>query len=160
MRLEPVRRRSVSPSPTIDRAFGRILWLVVCLLVPLALVGCATGDERVGALEARAAWSVEPGQWVVGEDGTLIVVVRIFGPARSPIEKLTFRFELLDAAQQTLKEDWRTIDLADVPQGALVEKQYRIDAAGFAVEGLRVDRMLAPTAEQEARIPELRFDLP
>ncbi len=121
----------------------------------LGILACGPGDPRVEILEARAGWMVEPTSWVVGEDGTVIVGVRISGPARTPLTQLTFRILLHDAAGETLREEWQTIELSGVPQGSMVERQYRLDPGGAEVDAVTVDPVRVPTADQEPHIAEL-----
>jgi len=133
--------------------------LILCLLVPALIVACAPSDPKLEAQKQRSRWTVQLLSWapVEGEAQSINVGLRVSGPPNSPLEQLTYRISLLDAANETLIEDWRTIDLSTVERGGPKDIRLRLDTQGHAVEGLAVDLLLQPTPEEERKIPELQF---
>ena len=126
----------------------------------LALIaGCAPSDPKLEIQEERARWTVQLLSWapVEGASNGINVGLRVSGPPNSKLKQLTYRISLLDTANETVAEDWRTLDLSTVERGGPKDIRLRLDTQGHAVEGLAVDLLLYPTPEEEQRIPELQI---
>jgi hypothetical protein len=129
-------------------AAGLVLWA--------GLVGCAPREPRERLLEERARWSVTLLSWAQAPDGSLGLSLRVSGPPRSTLDRLTVRFELRDGSGAAVGEAWRTLDLSAVERGGPEDLLLRLPAPDAAVEGIGVDSVLAPSPEQLPRIEELR----
>ena len=123
--------------------------------VLLSAIGCGPGDPRTEAIQQRSRWSVELVSWIQKQDGNLGVEVRFTGPPSTTLERLTIRISQLDAEGAVISSSWHTIDTKDVPLGAPKELRFNIPPAE-GVEGLTAENVLAPTAEDEQNIPELK----
>jgi len=133
--------------------------LTLCFLVAALSVACAPSDPKLEIQEQRARWTVQLLSWapVEGDDEGLNVGLRVSGPPNSGLKQLTYRISMLDAANETLLEDWRTLDLSTVERGGPKDIRLRLDTQGHAIEGLAVDLLLQPTPEEERKIPELQI---
>ncbi len=131
--------------------------LIVPLLAALLCLGaaaCKTKSPLDKALEERARWNVIALDWTQGADNTVLFSTRVNGPANSSLERLTVRVVLQDGAGSTVEDYWHTYDLTELPGGGPKDITIRIPA-GASVEGLGVDRVLAPSEDERARIAEL-----
>lgn len=125
--------------------------------VSLALLAaCAEKDPEAKLREARARWEVEALGVVEGGEGMLNVSVRVAGPPRSELDQLTVRIELFDADRALLANFWHTFDVSAIPLGAATEISVRVPSPEREVSGVRIDRVLHPTQEEAAHIPELK----
>jgi capsular exopolysaccharide synthesis family protein len=160
------RRPSRRRSPRATSKWGRLPAMyrtsksypvLVCLLalaVGLGVPACKTKSGLDRALEERARWNVLALDWTQTADHVVRLSTRVNGPANSPLEKLTVRIVLQDAAGATIDQIWHTYELAELPSGGPKDITVSIPAAG-PVEGLGVDRLLAPTEDELGHIVEL-----
>jgi len=130
--------------------------VAACALMAL-IAGCSPGDPTARVLEQRARWSVELLDWAARDDGAISFSVRVSGPPRSSLEKLTFRVGFYGAGGQPIGTEWRTIDLTQIPRGAPTDMLFVAGPLEQAVEGLAVELVLRPTTEERAHIPELQL---
>ena len=132
-----------------------------CILAPTLLLlavlfsACAPADPVARVLEERARWKVEPISWAIVEDGSINLSARISGPVRSELETLTFRIELLDATEDMIDHEWRTVDLAGFERGVSQELMFSLAAREATVDGLRIDPVYDPTPEESRQIKEI-----
>ena len=142
-------------------------FLVALLVVCLAgIVGCGPKDPRTEVQKQRARWNLTPQGFIEKDDGRMMLTVGVAGPARSTLDRLTFRIELRDSTGQVLDQIWRTLDLSVIPLGVGTDVMVDLGQppAGFFVPGdppqygeLSIDRVLAPTPEESRQIEELQF---
>ena len=123
---------------------------VLCLAAP----ACRTQSALDQALEQRVRWTVLALDWAQTEDHVVLLSTRLNGPSNSPLDRLTVRIVLQDAAGATIEEIWHTYDLSKLPLGGPKDITIRVPA-GVPVDGLGVDRVLRPTADERAHIEEL-----
>ena len=136
---------------------GRTVVGALLLLIPLVWA-CGPKDPHEEVLSERKRWDVTPKTYVQAEDGTIRLTVSVSGPARTKIEQLTFRIEYKDGAGQVAGEQWKTVALSGVPMGAAADFTFELDTeVPYEELNLEVDRVLAPTPEQSAQIPELQL---
>jgi hypothetical protein len=127
------------------------------LLVAAALLcGCTEADPRAALLEGRAQWKVALLSWAPGPEGTLTLDLRVSGPPRTELRRLTFRIVLRDASDSPIGEAWHTLDLTAIRRGGPEDVVVRLTPRQAGIEGLSVDLVPRPTAEQVAFIEELR----
>lgn len=125
------------------------------LLLATVPPACAPADPATRVLEERARFKVEPVSWAVVDDGSINLSARLSGPVRSELEELTFRIELLDAAEEVIDREWYTVDLTDFKRGVPKEVLISLAPPGATVDGLRIDPVLDPTPEESRYIKEL-----
>jgi len=130
--------------------FVVMLALVLCLAAP----ACRTKSALDQTLEQRARWTVLALDWTQNDDHIVLLSTRVNGPANSPLDRLTVRIVLQDAAGATIEGVWHTYDLSELPLGGPEDITIRIPA-GVSVDGLGLDRVLRPTADERAHIEEL-----
>ena len=130
--------------------------LIALVLLAVLCAACGVGDPKAKIQEQRARWTVQPLTWVQTDDGSINLSLRISGPPNSPLDQLTVRIDLHDAAGETLETVWRTFDLKGIPRGGPKDVAVRISDVGQPVEELGVSLVLEPTPEEEGRIPELQ----
>lgn len=136
----------------------RALVPAVGLLLLAALAACGPSDPQARILEERAGWNVTLLSWAVREDGTISLGLRVSGPVRSRLERLTVRFVLQDAAGNQVGEQWRTLDLSEIERGGPEDILLRLESPeGAAVEGIGVDTVPVPGPEDLPHIEELRL---
>lgn len=134
----------------------RFAWLPIVLLLLVVAAACRPSDPRAEVLKQRARWTVDLLSWVQGEDGQISLTVRVAGPPNSTLDELTFRINLLDAANETLVSEWRTVDLSQLARGGPKDLFFKVEPPDQPVEGLAVSVVVNPTAEQEQHIKELQ----
>ena len=83
--------------------------------------------------------------------------VRLAGPPNATIAALTVRIDLLDAQSRPLQQIWHVFDLTQIERGGPKDVIVRLPAGELAVEGIALDPVLGPTAEQERQIRELEL---
>ncbi len=127
------------------------LALALCLAAP----ACKTKSALDKALEQRARWTVLALDWTQTDDHVVLLSTRLNGPSNSPLDRLTVRIELQDAAGATIEEIWHTYELSELPLGGPKDITIRIPAGG-PVEILSVGRVLRPTEDERPHIRELR----
>ena len=122
-------------------------------------VACSTSDPKLEVQKQRARWTVQLLSWapVEGDSESINVSLRVSGPPNSPLKQLTYRIDMLDAANETIAEDWRTLDLSTIERGGPKDIRLRLDTQGHPIEGLALDLLLHPTPEEERKVPELQF---
>ena len=128
--------------------------LLLCLL--LCLPACGAGDPHERILKERARWKVTLVGWAQAEDDSLALNLRVSGPVRSRLDRLTVRFLLLDAEDIPLGEEWYTLDLSHVDRGGPRDFLVRLPPAPEAVEGIGIDLVVAPAPHELPRIEELQ----
>jgi hypothetical protein len=128
--------------------------LTLALALCLAAPACKTKSALDQALEQRARWTVLALDWTQNEDQVVLLSTRVNGPANSPLDRLTVRIVLQDASGASIEGIWHTYDLSELPLGGPEDITIRIPA-GVPVDGLGLDRVLRPTADERARIEEL-----
>lgn len=126
-----------------------------CLAVLVWVAACGSGDPKARVLEERARWNVQLLDWVQTTEGMVNLSTRVSGPPNSQLTDLTVAFLLMDAQENTLAREWHTFDLTQVPRGGPKDIVVSIPAEGYAVEGVGVDMVLQPGAEDEPHISEL-----
>jgi hypothetical protein len=141
--------------------------LIAFVLVCLACVGgCGPKDPRTEVLEQRARWELTPQGFIVRDDGRLMLTVGVAGPARSTLDRLTFRIELRDTEGHLLAEKWHTLDLSAIPLGVGTDVMVDLGQPpeGFVLAGdpprygeISLDRVLQPDPEESRQIVELQF---
>ena len=127
------------------------------LTISLILPACGPGDPKAPVHRDRARWTLELLSWAQTEDGGLSLSARVSGPTHSGLEQLSYRITLFDAARAELGQEWRTIDLAEVPRGGPKELTLRVEPPGAVVDGVALSLVLAPTPEEERHIVELQL---
>jgi hypothetical protein len=126
-------------------------------ILSLILSACQPRDPAVAAREARNRWSVDLQSWVLRDDASITLTVRVYGPPSTPLSELSFVIDQLDAQDESLSRTWYTIDLSELPRGGPKDMFLTVQAAtGVSVEGLAIDLVPHPTAEQAAQIKELQ----
>ena len=120
----------------------------------LFLVACAPSDPAAEIRSQRARWEVQALEWVRTADGSIQISTRVLGPPNSTIEQLTVRVDLLDADGNSMRADWHTFDLKGIPRGGPADRAIRL-APLDGVEGVSIDSMLDPTADEVPHIKEL-----
>jgi hypothetical protein len=134
----------------------RVLAAGLVLLVSLA--GCGFGDPRERVLEERARWKVTTLSLAIGEDGTIKLNARVSGPVHSKLERLTVRIVQQDAAGNSVKHEWRTLDLSAIERGGPEDILLTLQAPeGASVDGVGIDTVPAPGPEDIPHIEELRL---
>ena len=129
--------------------------LAAGLLIAVGLLGCAPSDPRERVLEQRARWNVTLLSWAQGRDGTLTLNARVSGPVNSDLRQLTVRLLLQDAAGNAVDHEWRTLDLSGIERGGPQDIMLRLTAREVEVEGIGIDTVPAPTADEIPHIVEL-----
>ncbi len=124
--------------------------------IALWVAGCGPSDPKERVLQDRARWNVNVLSWSQSEDGTVTISTRLSGPPNSTLEELTVRLQLFDADSQVIESIWHSFDLSDVQRGGPADKIVRVGEFPHEVFGAGIDRVVAPTAEEESRIKELR----
>lgn len=146
--------------------FRKTVRMALLLGILVGIGGCGSKDPRTEVLEQRARWSLTPQGFFEKEDGRMMLTVGVAGPARTTIERLTFRVELRDINGQVLDRLWRSIDLTVIPLGVGTEVMIDLGQppAGFIVAGdpprygdIVVDPVPVPTPEESQQIEELQF---
>ena len=129
------------------------------LLALGVLLHCGPSDPRERILEERARWRVSTlGQWAMGPDGAITLNLRVSGPVRSELERLTVRVLFQDAAGNALAQEWRTLDLSGIRRGGPEDILLRLRAPeGARVEGIGIDTVPVPAPEDIPHIEELQF---
>jgi hypothetical protein len=105
-------------------------------------------------LEERRRWSVELLGWAASEDG-LRCGVRVVGPVRARLDKLTVRFDLVDADGHKLDAVWKTIDVGGIERGTPTELFVWIPGSFPQVAQIGVDLVPHPTPEEARHLEEL-----
>ncbi len=136
-------------------ARSRSPFLAGLLLLALLSAGCGPSDPRERILSERARWTVTPLSWSMGEDGRITLSVRLLGPVRSKIDRLTVRIEMRDAQGGVVDHEWWTLDLSGIQRGGPKDVLIRLPAREAAVEELTIDPVLAPGPEEIPHIEEL-----
>ena len=133
--------------------------VVVASLLILFLVvtapGCKSKSELEKALEERQRWDVLALNWTQNAEQVVMLSTRLSGPPNAAIEQLSVRVTLTDAAGAQVDQVWHVYDLSEVPRGGPKDITIRIPA-DQPVEGLSLDPVPYPTAEERADIEELR----
>jgi len=137
------------------RFFSGILACVL-LTAASAAPGCKPSDPKLKLQQERARWEVRILSWAQGADGVINVSTQVSGPPNSSLRRLTVRFDLMGPSGERVEAQWHTYDLAQVPRGGPSDLLVGIPDPGVPVDGLAVSLVLQPTAEEEARIPELQ----
>lgn len=131
--------------------------LVGAMLV-VALVqapGCRSGDPRARLLEERARWTATLLSWAQSPGpGPVTLAVRVSGPPRSKLDRLTVRVQLHDGAGSVVSTVWHTFDLTDVEGGGPADRSIRVPV-DREVHGASVDSVPSPTEAEQANLPEL-----
>ncbi len=138
-------------NPTSKTTFIVTLAVALCLAAP----ACKTKSALDKTLEQRERWNVLALDWTQTEDHVVLLSTRVNGPSNSPLDRLTVRIVLQDAAGATIEEIWHTYGLSEIPLGGPEDITIRIPA-GVPVEDLGVDRVLRPTEDERPHIEELR----
>ena len=146
-----VRMPSFMRLPAIRCTARAVLLGLVCV----AAVACGAKDPRQQALQERGRWEVRLLSWVQNDDGSLLLSTRLSGPPNSKLDRLTVRFHLLDAAEETAERVWHTYDLSQVPRGLPQDFEVRLPAVETTSEGIGISRVLEPSPEEEPHIVEL-----
>jgi hypothetical protein len=136
---------------------GLVACTAVAVLAFGALVtaGCGPGDPREAVLKERARWHVELSDWLQTDDG-LRATVRIWGPPKSSIDKLSVKLMLADEAGETVAQVWQTFDLTRSERGAPTDYPVSIKRPDLPkIDGVGLDTVAVPSAEDEAQIAEL-----
>jgi len=128
-----------------------MLATALCFAVP----ACKTKSALDKALEQRARWTVLALDWTQTDDHVVLLSTRLSGPPNSPLDHLTVRILLRDAAGATIQEIWHAYDLSQVPRGGPKDFTIRIPAA-VSVEGLAVDPVRRPGEDERTHLEELR----
>jgi len=128
--------------------------LIAAAVSSVALISCGPSDPQAKVRSERARWEVQALEWVRAADGSIQISTRVLGPPSSKIDKLTVRIDLLGAGGDALRADWHTFDLTGIPRGGPADRPIRL-APLSGVEGVSIDLMLDPTAEEIPHIEEL-----
>jgi hypothetical protein len=131
------------------------LFAILVLLVCLA--ACGPSDPRERVLEERARWRVTLLDWAMGPDGTITLSLRLSGPVRSELERLTVRIVLQDAQGNPVDHEWRTLDVSGVERGGPEDVLLRLEPRGPDVAGIGIDPVPRPGPEEAAHIEELQL---
>lgn len=133
----------------------RPILLATALGLCWAVLACAPSDPLQAALEERGRWDVTLLNWVAGDDGRITGSARVSGPPNGSLQRLTVRVVLLDAQSRAVGREWWTIDLSEVERGGPKDEHFRLPAPAGEIEGLSLERVLAPTPDELPHIPEL-----
>ena len=145
---------------------SRTVQLALILVCLAGIAGCGSKDPRTEVLKQRARWNLTPQGFFEKDDGRMMLTVGVAGPARSTLDRLTFRIELRDSAGQVLDQLWRTLDVSVIPLGVGTDVMVDLGQPpeGFIVAGdppqygeILIDRVLDPTPEESRQIEELQF---
>jgi len=129
--------------------------VAVLTIVMFAGAGCGPGDPREAVLKERARWHVELSDWLQTGEG-LRATVRIWGPPRSSIDKLTVKLVLADESGEVVEQVWQTFDLSRAERGAPTDFPVSIRRPDLPkIDGVGLDRVAVPSAEDRSRIAEL-----
>ena len=136
---------------------ARYLVPATCLLVLLVLPHCGPSDPHERILEDRARWKVSNLGWAMDDEGAITLNVRVSGPVRSSLDRLTVRILLQDAAGNSVTDEWRTLDLSGIERGGPEDLLLRLQAPeGTSVEGIGIDTVPVPGPDDIPHIEELR----
>ena len=144
----------------------RTVRLALVLLCLVGVAGCGPKDPRAEVLQQRARWNLIPKGFLEKDDGRMMLTVGVAGPARSTLDRLTFRIELRDGTGQVLDQIWRTLDVSAIPLGVGTDVMLDLGQPpeGFIVAGdppqygeILIDRVLDPDPEESRQIEELQF---
>ncbi|ANM29046.1 hypothetical protein ABI59_04735 [Acidobacteria bacterium Mor1] len=140
---------------TTDRSWVRrtasILFLMACLA---ALSGCGGGDPKADLLAERSQWEVELRSFRLS-DVSAVASLKVKGPTQTELEKLTVLFYLMDAEGNRVDSIWHTLDVSAVRRGVSKDMVVTLPTGGIEFDGLQLDPVFAPTAEQEGFLEEL-----
>ena len=139
----------------MNRASKSIFIVTLAVVSCLASPACRTKSALDKVLEQRARWTVLALDWAQTEDHVVLLSTRLNGPSNSPLDRLTVRIVLQDAAGATIDKVWHTYGLSEIPLGEPEDITIRIPA-GAPVEELGLDRVLRPTPDERSHIRELR----
>lgn len=127
------------------------------LLAAVLLAACGPSDPREKLMVERARWKVGLLSWVQAPDLSVTINVRVSGPVRSKLERLTVRVEMFDGANQPMGSAWQTLDLSGVQRGVPQDLFIRLPAQAAGVEGIGIDLVPDPGPEDLPHIVELKL---
>ncbi len=127
-------------------------WAVLVVGTALA---CSRTPDPSALLEDRARYQVELVSWVARPDGRIAATLRVRGPVRTRLDRLTVEIVRFGWGGERIGSDWVSLELGERPSGLTVEKVVVLPGEPMP-EALGVDLHAHPAPEILSRLKELQ----